>query len=160
MDLTRKLLICLLVLVASGCATQKKSTKDPVEIALATSFTRIADSMEALANIEASSRSGEFSAKNFTYDESRMPPVWLAEITLVEDFHGDLDRFIEMVSIVGGIDTPRVDTPRRGRPVIVAIAKGKRKLISFLADAGNQAGDSATIIPSFPLNRVVVKYDH
>lgn len=151
--------LALPLFILCGCAT-KPATSDPVEVALAESFGRIAVSMEALANIESSARSGEFSAENFTYDESKIPAVWLAEITLLEDFHGDLDRFIEMVSVVGGIEPPRTDTPRRGRPVIVAIAKGKRKLISFLADAGNQSGDAATVIPSFNLNRVVLKYNH
>lgn len=149
--------VCI-ALTGVGCASPAPSA-DPVEIELAKSFSRIADSMEALAQIESSSRAGEFSAQNYAYDESKIPPTWLAEITLVEDYHGDLEKFIEMVSIVGGIDPPRIDTPRSGRPVIVAIAKGKRKLISFLADSANQAGDAATIIPSFPLHKVVIKYE-
>lgn len=142
-----------------SCAN-KPPGKDPVEIALAKSFSRIADSMESMAQIEAANRNGEYTAENFTYDESRLPLEWTSEITLVEDFHGDVERFIEMISVVSGMTPPRIDTPRRGRPVIVAISKGKRKFISFIADAANQSGDAATIIPSIPLKKVVIKYEN
>lgn len=154
------LFLTLACLAGAGCTTSKPPSKDPVEIALAKSFGRIADSMEALAQIEAARRNGEFSAANYTYDDAKLPEVWVSEITLVEDFHGDLERFIEMVSVVSGLNPPRVDTPRRGRPVIVAISKGKRKLISFVADAANQAGDGATLVPSIPLKTVVIKYEN
>lgn len=154
-------LVILLVFAfgGSGCATNSKSKNDPVEVELAKSFSRIAESMEQLALIESSARNEEFNSTNYTYDESRIPPIWLTELTLVEDFHGSVEQFIEMISLLGGLESPRIDSPNRGRPKIVAISKGKRKLISFLADCGNQTGDAATIIPSFPLNRVVIKYE-
>lgn len=141
----------------TGCA-QKKVKPDPIEVSLSKSFDRIAGSMEKLAKIESAEHSDKFSAQNYAYDESRMPPLWRANIELLEDYHGDLGQFLDMMSKIGGLDAPRVDTPRTGRPVIVAIAKGKRQLISFIADAGNQAGDSAVIIPSIALNRVIIKY--
>lgn len=114
--------------------------------------------MEELSKVEAASRSGEFTAQNYTYDESKVPAHWLQEVTLVEDFHGDVQQFIAMLSTVAGLEAPRVVTPNTGRPVVVAIAKGKRKLISLIADAGNQSGDKATLVSSFPLNRVVINY--
>jgi len=141
-----------------GCASKPAVPQDPVEVSLSKSFARIATSMEELALIESASRAGEFSARNHTYDESKIPPLWLQEITLVEDFHGDVEQFVAMLSTVAGIGQPRVVTPNTGRPVTIAIAKGKRKLISFIADAGNQTGTKATLVPSIPLNRVVITY--
>lgn len=152
------LVVAALVLCVSGCA-QKPVKPDPVEVALSESFGRIATSMETLAKIEAAEHSDDYGAKSYAYDESKVPALWLSNIELVEDYHGDLSQFLEMVSRLSGLDTPRIDTPRTGRPVVIAIAKGKRRVISFIADAGNQAGDSALIIPSFPLNRVIIKYN-
>jgi len=141
-----------------SCASKPTPKPDPAEVELAKAMTSIADSMETLAQIESAEREGDYSVKTYGYDEYDLPAIWLAEINLVEDYHGDIQKFIEMISAIGGLESPRIDVPRAGRPVTVAIAKGKRKLISFLADAGHQAGDSATVSPSIHLNKVVVTF--
>lgn len=152
------LLVAVLFFCVSSCA-QKQVKPDPIEVSLSESFDRIASSMETLAKIEAAEHSEDFGSKSYAYDESRVPALWLSNIELVDDYHGDLSLFLEMISRLSGLEAPRIDTPRTGRPVVIAVAKGKRRVISFIADAGNQAGDSALIIPSFPLNRVIIKYN-
>lgn len=155
----RKCLIALFFLVAlSGCAA-KVVKPDPAETQLSNAFVRIADSMETLAKISSAEHSQDYAVKEYDYDEARMSPAFLQQIDLVQDFHGDLTSFIEMMSKISGLENPRIDTPRTGRPVVIAVAKGKRRLISFIADAANQAGDAATLIPSINNNVVVIKYN-
>lgn len=147
--------ICLL----GGCASAPSGNADEVEESIARSFERMSYSMERLAYIESATRAGEYTASNFTYDQEKLPQIWRQEITLVDDFHGDIEKLVNTLSVVAGLEQPRVVSPRQGRPVIVAVSRGKRELISFLADAANQAGSSATVIPSIPLSLVVIKYE-
>jgi DotD protein len=151
--------IFILLLSLCGCAAPvKKVEPDKVAIGLNESFKRIADSYEQLAQIKSAERNN-YKTQSYGYDESKLPAIWLQDVVLVDDFNGDLKAFIEMISMIAGLDMPRFDsTPQRAQPVIVSVAKGKRKLISFLADVGHQAGDSAIVMPAPKLNLIVVGY--
>lgn len=157
-----RLYIPLAIALLTGCASQEPITArpggDPVERAIADGISRIADAYEQLALISSANENDRYLAESYNYDEDLLPDAWLQDLTLLEDFHGDLARFVSMLSDMAGIDRPRIDSKGRSKPVIVAVRKGRRKLISYMADVGFQAGDKAMIQPDVDLNKIIVSF--
>ena len=160
----KKILTYLATLfLVAGCASQsiEKPVANPsvVEERIADGVTRIASAYEQLALISSAAKSDRFLAGDYNYDEDLLPAVWLTEVELLENYHGDLANFVGILSAMGGLEKPRIDAVGRDQPVIVTVRKSKRKLISFLADVGFQAGDRALVQPDTNLNKVIVSFD-
>lgn len=148
---------CLIAftLATIGCSTTTQ--RDPIEIEIANAFSRISNSMEQLALIESAAASQSAVATTYDFDTMNLPASWMEEVTLVDDYYGPIESFVQVVSLISSLNEPEVY--KEGfRPRFVAIAKGKRKVISFLADAGYQAGDKVEVTPIIQADKVVVRY--
>lgn len=152
----KRLVVCSALLGLAACSSAPTTPVDPVQERIADGVDRIAAAYEQLALISSATGNKEHAAQDYNYDEGDLPVEWLQEITLLESYHGDLVSFVQMVSAIAGLKEPRVDTRARTRPIIVSINKGRRKLISYLADAGFQAGEAAIVQPDVKLNQVLV----
>ena len=151
----------MLSLSLLGCASNKVEEApkvDPVEAMLADGVQRIAAAYEKLAVISSATSNHRLTAQSYNYSEADLPEEWLQELTLIEDYHGDIGSFVQMISVMAGLGSPRIDTPPRGKPVIVTVQKGTRKLISYLADVGYQSQDKALVQPDIGLNTIIVSF--
>lgn len=149
----------LLILLLVGCASAPEEPPlDPITHKLADASERIALAYERLALVASAAKADDYLSQSYNYSEHDVPAMWLEEITLVEDFNGDLVTFMDVLASVGGMKPPRIDDSTTRRPVIVSIRAGKRKLISFLADAGYQAADDAVVRAVADLNQVLIEY--
>lgn len=155
-------LVLISLVFLSGCtsprAIENVSVADPVEIAIADGVGRIAAAYEQLALITSSASSERYLAGDYDYDEEVLPEEWLQELPLLEDYHGDLASFVSMLSTMAGLKKPRIDSVGRTEPVIISVNKGSRKLISYMADVGYQAGDDALVVPDVNLNQIIVSF--
>ncbi len=150
-------------LVLTGCVNNQPSVDivavDPVEETIAGGVSRIADAYEQLALISSATDNDRYLSESYNYDERLLPQAWLQELVLLEDYHGDLGEFVSMLSAMAGLEPPRMDAKGRTTPVIVAVRKGRRKLISYMADVGFQAGDMALVQPDVSLNQIIVSFE-
>lgn len=155
---TMKLLPLSLLFIAlcSGCATKAK--QDPAIYELSKAMTDIAGAFEQLAKVESANNAG-YTARNYNYDTSRMPAHWTQEVELVSDYNGSVENFVKMISTIIGLEEPRIDVPSK-HPVPISITRGKRKAISFLADAGYQSGGAAVIDLKISENRIVLTFNN
>ncbi len=159
----RKILFLILVALAvGGCVNQPPPTpvmSSSVEETIADGVTRIASAYEQLALISSAANSEQYHVADYNYDEELLPPEWLTEVELKNNYHGDLAEFISMLSVMGGLEMPRIDAVGRDQPVIISVRKSRRKIISFLADVGYQAGDRALVQPDVNLNKIIVSFE-
>lgn len=161
-SLKKILFLILAAVTGAGCANQPPSApvqSSSVEDAIASGVTRIASAYEQLALISSAANSKQYHAADYNYDEELLPEEWLTEVELKNSYHGDLARFISMLSVMGGLEEPRIDAVGRDQPVIISVRKSRRKIISFLADVGYQAGDRALVQPGVNLNKIIVSFE-
>lgn len=156
------LFVILAALAVSGCANKPLPAPVPsslVEETISDGVTRIAAAYEQLALISSAANNDQYHAADYNYDEELLPEEWLTEVELKNSYHGDLAQFVSMLSAMGGLDEPRIDAVGRDQPVIVSVHKSRRKVISFLADVGYQAGDRALVQPDVNLNKIIVSFE-
>jgi len=153
------LILFHLVMLCSCAAHEELGIQpDPIELSIADGIGRIAGVYEQLALISSATTNDELAGQSYNYQEDTLPDIWLRELTLIEDYNGDVEVFVRMLSAMGGMPEPRIDAGQRGKPILVSVKKGTRKLISYLADVGYQSGDRAMIQPDVGLGQVIVSF--
>ena len=146
----------------TGCAAPQhkpaEPSVDPAMVRLAEAATDISRQMEQLAKVESARGDAKFQAKSYEYRTEHMPLIWQRKVALVEDYYGPVEDFMRFVSAMLEIQEPRVVGRRPGNPIMVAVQKGERSAIDFIADAGFQAGDRVLVKPVMDDQLILVQY--
>jgi hypothetical protein len=155
-------IMCITGVALSGCGSpanrRPQNPPDPAEVALADSFQRIAVAFEELAKTDSARAQNDYRAQSYSYDTMNLPVKWLQKVELLEDYHGDLVGFIQMLSMMSDMKPPRIIRSQRGQPIVISITKGSRQLIAFMADIGHQADGKATVKPVVQLDQILVEF--
>lgn len=143
-----------------GCGHQPRAPVkvDPVDKQLLMAAKEIVRIRQKSAAIESASHSLDNRTKDFSYDARSLPESWQEEVILIEDFYGDVERFVRLVSLMAGMSEPRIYGTKPASPFPITIHASKRRVIDFLADAGHQVGDDVRVMPSIPINAVIIQY--
>lgn len=154
-------LISLVVLLLGGCASVASQPTDPsVDQSLAALISvaeEVAESNRE-ANMILSAGNNSSLAVKYDFTLSGLPEVWMTEIPLLQDWNGGLTGFIEIVSKMGGLNTPVIIGRRPPVTTLINIPKGRRTLIDFLADAGFQGGSGVNVSPLLKQDRVQISF--
>ena len=92
------------------------------------------------------------------YELEKLPKAWSQELNLLNHYYGHLDDFIRLISLQAGMQPPHIISPNFGKPVFVAMKKGQRSFINWVADAGHQAGDKALLTADIGNHKILITY--
>ncbi len=146
----------------SGCAGNKpvmpvlaEPAVSDVDRAVLAGINRIAVSYAQLSLISKSLHERE-NIKG--YDTESLPSNWALEMNLLNDYHGRLSDFVVLMSTMVGLLEPKILSAGFGKPVLITMRSGSRQFIDFLADAGYQAGERATVTADIANNKILLTY--
>ena len=148
---------CVTILLLGGCASSQTKVVDPGLASLISVANDVAESNRE-ANALRSASNNNSLAVQYDFAISALPPIWTTEITLLNDWNGGLTGFLNVVSRMGGLDSPVVLGSRPARPILIDIPRGRKTLVEFLADAGFQGGDGVTVSPLLKQSRVQILF--
>lgn len=153
----------LLAALFAGCSHTAPqpliSESDPAVQALNDSAQRVARAAEqaALAQSVSGAKRGRVT-EEYRIDLSRLPAELREPLLLERGFHGELEVFVRSLADAIGWPAPVVFGNRPSTPLIVVMTEQRRPPIHWIADAGYQAGELASVRVNPGLRQIVIAY--
>lgn len=151
----------LTVLIATGCATNEKKIvvdeSDPALKQLLELAKDIANYERQLYEIESARYIEVNESKLGSFDMHYLPSME-KYYSLGDEWVGPLEPLIEQITEIAGLNPPRYLNVRPSNGIIVYVDTNRRQLIEILADAGNQARQTAKVTLKMREKLIQVEY--
>ena len=142
-------------IVTKGTKVTKVPEVSEIDKAILRELARASKVYEQMAKASASTMCSPIEND---YEVDKLPKAWSQELNLLNHYYGHLDDFIRLISLQAGMQPPHIISPNFGKPVFVAMKKGQRTLINWVADAGHQAGDKALLTADIGNHKILITY--
>lgn len=164
MHVAKKLIITIIALtVGTGCTASKSNIvvdeSDPALRQLLAVANDIANYERRLYEIE-SARYIEVNASRIGSFDMHFLPSMDRYYSLGDEWVGPLEPLLEQISEVAGLNPPRYLNVKPANGIIVYVNTDRRKLIDILADAGNQARQTAKVTLKMREKVIQVEYSN
>ena len=142
-------------IVTKGTKVTKVPEVSEIDKAILRELARASKVYEQMAKASASTMCSPIKDD---YEVDKLPKAWSQELNLLNHYYGHLDDFIRLISLQAGMQPPHIISPNFGKPVFVAMKKGQRSFINWVADAGHQAGDKALLTADIGNHKILITY--
>lgn len=161
MSIYRSLITILVVtLFLGGCAANQrfdKETPDPAQLRLTQVAEDIQRSSNELAAIETAKYRATHKGKPRQIDVSLLPGLEKS-VSLGASWNGPIDKLIDKLSLLAGLNPPRYLNVKPAGDVIVNVDTDYRPIIDILEDVGAQTGQRAVITLKARERLLIVEY--
>lgn len=152
----------LAVLALSGCAKSAHpppiSDADPAVQALNDAAQRVARASEQAALAQSLGNKTSRVTEEYRIDLERLPPELQKPLLLERGYHGELEEFLRSLADAIGWPAPVFFGNRPATPLIVSMTEQRRPPIYWIADAGYQVGQLATVRVNPKIRQIIVSY--
>lgn len=142
-----------------GCSTVSLDVNepDPASVRLAQVAESIQGHSNDLAAIEMARYVEENGSAPRSVDISRLPSLENV-VSLGAAWHGPIDKLIDKLSLLGGLNPPRYLGVKPSGDVIVNVDTDYRRIFDMLLDAGTQSGSRANVTLKIKERLIEVEY--
>jgi len=146
-------------LLVSACSTTplELNSPDPASVRLAQVAESIQKHDNDLADIEMARYIETNGRSPRAIDVSNWPALEKV-VSLGAAWHGPIDKLVDKLSVLAGLNAPRYLGVKRSGDVIVNVNTDYRRIIDMLHDAGTQAGSRAKVTLKMKERLVEVEY--
>lgn len=143
----------------SGCSSTPLPVNepDPAVVRLAQVAESIQKHNRDLNDIEAARYLEVHGKSIYKVDLKHFPSLQRVE-SLGAAWHGPLDKLIDKLSVLGGLNPPRYVNIKPAGDVIVNVRTDYRRILDMLSDAGVQAGSRANVTLKAKERLIEVEY--
>ena len=144
-------------LAACGTNPLKVNEPDPAAMRLAQVAESIQEHDNDLADIEMARYVRDHGTGPQALDVSMVPSLEKV-VSLGVAWHGPIDKLIDKLSVLAGLNSPRYLGVKPSGDVIVNVNTDYRRIIDMLHDAGTQAGSRANVTLKAKERLIEVEY--
>lgn len=154
--------VLLFTAILAGCAQKPPqplmSESDPAVQALNDAAQRVARASEQAALAQSVRNKSTRVTEEYRIDIQRMPVEMREPLLLERGFNGELEIFLRSLADAVGWPAPVIFGTRPATPLLVTLTEQRRPPIYWIADAGYQVGEMATVRVNPKLRQIILTY--